>query len=238
MLVSCSDSYCSWVRILVVEDDVAMAAALNRALHTAGVVADIVGLGDDALWMAQAAPYDVIVLDVMLPDVDGFEVCRQLRLAGVWTPIIMVTARDAVADRIRGLDAGADDYLTKPFSLGELLARLRALARREVVDRPAMVSVGSLRLDPAGRRVWRGDSEVSLTAREFTLLEAFMRRPGQVLSHLQLLDAAWDFGYEHRSNVVEVYVGYLRAKIDRPFGVASIDTVRGVGYRLREDGGG
>ncbi|WP_207210472.1 response regulator transcription factor [Nocardioides zhouii] len=225
------------MRILVVEDDVAMAAALNRALHTAGVVADIAGSGDDALWMAQAAPYDVIVLDVMLPDVDGFEVCEQLRLARVWTPIIMVTARDAVADRIRGLDVGADDYLTKPFSLGELLARLRALARRDVVDRPAMVSVGSLRLDPAGRRVWRGESEVSLTAREFTLLEALMRRPGQVLSHLQLLDAAWDFGYEHRSNVVEVYVRYLRAKIDRPFGVASIETVRGVGYRLREDGG-
>ena len=237
MLVSCGGSYCARVRILVVEDDVAMAAALNRALRAAGVVADIAGLGDDALWMAQAAPYDVIVLDVMLPDLDGFEVCRQLRLAGVWIPIIMVTARDAVADRIRGLDAGADDYLTKPFSLGELLARLRALARREVVDRPAVVSVGSLRLDPAGRRVWRGDTEVSLTAREFTLLEALMRRPGQVLSHLQLLDAAWDFGYEHRSNVVEVYVRYLRAKIDRPFGVASIETVRGVGYRLREDGG-
>lgn len=215
-----------------------MAASIKRALHAAGVVADIAVLGDEALWMAQAAPYDVIVLDVMLPDMDGVDACRKLRACGVWTPIIMVTARDAVEDRIRGLDAGADDYLTKPFSLGELLARLRALARREVVERPPVVSVGSLRLDPAARRVWRGDHEVSLTAREFALMEALMQRPGQVLSHLQLLDAAWDFGYEHRSNVVEVYVRYLRGKVDSPFGLASIETVRGVGYRLREDGGG
>jgi len=224
--------------VLLVEDDGAMAAAVKRALHAAGVVADIAGLGDDALWMASAAPYDAIVLDIGLPDLDGFEVCQSLRREGVWTPIIMVTARDAVPDRIRGLDVGADDYLTKPFALGELLARLRALARREVVDRPPSVSVGSLRLDPAARQVWRGDCEVSLTAREFALLEAFMRRPGQVLSHLQLLEAAWDLGYEHRSNVVEVYVRYLRGKIDVPFAVASIETVRGIGYRLREDGGG
>ncbi|MBA2558794.1 MAG: response regulator transcription factor [Propionibacteriales bacterium] len=226
------------MRILVVEDDVAMAASIKRALHAAGVVADIAVLADEALWMAQAAAYDVIVLDVMLPDMNGVDACRQLRGAGVWTPIIMVTARAAVKDRIRGLDAGADDYLTKPFSLGELLARLRALARREVAERPPVVSIGSLRLDPAARRVWRGDSEVSLTAREFALMEAFMQRPGQVLSHLQLLDAAWDFGYEHRSNVVEVYVRYLRGKVDWPFGLTSIETVRGVGYRLREDGGG
>ncbi len=215
-----------------------MAASIKRALHAAGVVADIAVLADEALWMAQAAAYDVIVLDVMLPDMNGVDACRQLRGAGVWTPIIMVTARAAVKDRIRGLDAGADDYLTKPFSLGELLARLRALARREVAERPPVVSIGSLRLDPAARRVWRGDSEVSLTAREFALMEAFMQRPGQVLSHLQLLDAAWDFGYEHRSNVVEVYVRYLRGKVDWPFGLTSIETVRGVGYRLREDGGG
>ena len=141
-------------------------------------------------------------------------------------------------DRIRGLDAGADDYLTKPFALGELLARLRALARRDVGERPPVVSVGSLRLDPAARRVWRGDCELALTAREYALLETFMRRPGQVLSHLQLLDAAWDFGYQHRSNVVEVYVRYLRGKVDVPFGMASIETVRGAGYRMREDGGG
>ena len=206
------------MRILVVEDDVAMAAAIVRALHVAGVVADVAQLGDEALWMAQGEAYDVLVLDIMLPDMDGVDVCRQLRKAGVWTPIIMVTARDAIDDRIRGLDAGADDYLTKPFSLGELLARLRALARREVGERPPIVSVGSLRLDPAARRVWRGAKELDLTAREFALLDAFMRRPGQVLSHLQLLDAAWDFGYEHRSNVVEVYVRYLRAKVDSPFG--------------------
>ena len=226
------------VRILVVEDDTALAASLVRALHAAGVVADVTGRGDDALWMADAVAYDVIVLDVMLPGIDGFETCRLLRRAAVWTPVIMVTARDAVEDRVRGLDAGADDYLTKPFSLAELLARLRALARREVGERPTTVLVGSLRLDPASRRVWRHDSEVELTAREFALLEAFMRRPGQVFSHGQLLDAAWDLGYEHRSNVVAVYVGYLRGKIDIPFGIISIETVRGSGYRLREDGGG
>jgi len=226
------------VHVLVVEDDVAMAASVKRALHAAAVVADIAAAGDDALWMAQGGAYDVIVLDIMLPDMDGVDVCRQLRESRVWTPIIMVTARDGVADRIRGLDAGADDYLTKPFSLGELMARLRALARREIAERPIVVTVGSLRLDPASRRVWRGDAEISLTAREFALLEAFMRRPGQVLTHLQLLDAAWDFGYEHRSNVVEVYVRYLRGKIDWPFGLASIETVRGMGYRLREDAGG
>jgi two-component system OmpR family response regulator len=226
------------VHVLVVEDDVAMAASIKRALHAAAVVADVAALGDDALWMAQGGTYDVIILDIMLPDMDGVDVCRQLRESGIWTPIIMVTARDGVADRIRGLDAGADDYLTKPFSLGELMARLRALGRRETAERPIVVSVGSLRLDPASRRVWRADAEVSLTAREFALLEAFMRRPGQVLSHLQLLDAAWDFGYEHRSNVVEVYIRYLRGKIDWPFGLTSIETVRGVGYRLREDAGG
>jgi two-component system OmpR family response regulator len=226
------------VHVLVVEDDVAMAASIKRALHAAATVADIAASGDEALWMAQGGGYDVIVLDIMLPDVDGIEVCRQLRGSGVWTPIIMVTARDGVADRIRGLDAGADDYLTKPFSLGELMARLRALARREIAERPIVATVGSLRLDPASRRVWRGDAEVALTAREFALLEVFMRRPGQVLTHLQLLDAAWDFGYEHRSNVVEVYIRYLRSKIDSPFGLASIETVRGVGYRLREDAGG
>ena len=219
MRVSSSDSYGGQVRILVVEDDVAMAAAIVRALKAAGVMADLAGLGDEALWMAQGAAYDVIVLDIVLPDMDGVDVCRQLRGSGVWTPIIMVTARDAVDDRIRGLDAGADDYLTKPFALGELLARLRALARRDVGERPPVVSVGSLRLDPAARRVWRGDCELELTAREYALLETFMRRPGQVLSHLQLLDAAWDFGYQHRSNVVEVYVRYLRGKVDVPFGV-------------------
>ena len=225
------------MRVLVVEDDPRMAAAIVRALRSAMVVADVADGANDALWMVHAATYDVIVLDVMLPDVDGFEVCRRLRVDGVWTPIIMVTARDTIEDRVSGLDAGADDYLTKPFSLSELLARLRALARRHSVRRPSVIQVGSLRLDPANRVVCRAETEIRLSAREFALLEAFMRNPGQVLSHLQLLDAAWDFGYEHRSNVVEVYIRYLRERIDRPFGIHSIETVRGMGYRLRADGG-
>lgn len=214
-----------------------MAAAIVRALRTANVVADVAATGDDALWMVRAASYDVIVLDVMLPDVDGIELCRTMRQDGIWIPTIIVTARDAVEDRVRGLDAGADDYLTKPFSLAELLARLRALVRREAGPRPTTVDVGMLRLDPAGRQVWRGEVEITLSAREFALLETLMRHAGQVMSHLQLLDSAWEFGYEHRSNVVEVYIRYLRQKIDRPFGVYSIETVRGLGYRLRSDGG-
>lgn len=225
------------MRVLLVEDDVRMAAAMNRALRGAGVVADVTGRSDEARWMIQAASYDAVVLDVMLPDVDGVETCRLLRAEGVWLPVIMLTARDAVEDRVRGLDAGADDYLTKPFSLAELLARLRALVRRDPVQRPTMVTVGTLRLDPAGRRAWRGDTEIPLSAREYALLEAFVRRPEQVLSQQQLLDAAWDFAYEHRSNIVEVYVRYLRDKIDRPFGLRSLETVRGLGYRLRADGG-
>jgi len=225
------------VHVLLVEDEVRMAAAMRRALRGAGVVADVARTGSEALWMVRAASYDVMVLDVMLPDVDGFEVCRRLRAAGVWVPIIMVTARDAIEDRVRGLDVGADDYLTKPFSLAELLARLRALVRRDPLERPAVFEVGSLRLDPATRQAWRGGTEIVLSAREYALLETFMRRAGQVLSQQQLLDAAWDFAYEQRSNVVEVYVRYLRQKIDRPFGVRSLETVRGIGYRLRVDGG-
>jgi len=225
------------MRVLLVEDDVRMAAAMSRALRGAGIVADVAATGDDALWMVRAASYDAMVLDVMLPDVDGFETCRLLRADGVWLPVIMVTARDAIEDRVRGLDAGADDYLTKPFSLAELLARLRALVRRDPVERPSVLRVGSLRLDPAARQVWRGEHEIALSAREYALLETFMRHAGQVLSQQQLLDAAWDFEYEHRSNVVEVYMRYLREKIDRPFGVRSLETVRGIGYRLRVDGG-
>ncbi|HEY7565243.1 MAG TPA: response regulator transcription factor [Acidimicrobiia bacterium] len=226
------------MRVLIVEDDVKLGAAMRRALAGAGVIADVTADGDDALWMVGAAEYQAVVLDVMLPGVvDGFEVCRRLRAADFKIPIIMVTARDAVEDRVRGLDAGADDYLTKPFSLAELLARLRALARRSPTLTGTQIEVGSLRLDPATRQVWRGAAELTLTAKEFALLEAFMRRPGQVLTYQQLLDAAWDFGYEHRSNVVEVYVRYLREKIDRPFGVTSIETVRGAGYRLLADGG-
>jgi two-component system OmpR family response regulator len=225
------------VRVLLVEDDARLGPALRRALHGAGVVSDLTASGADALWMVREAPYDAMVLDVMLPDVDGFTACRRLRADGVWTPVIMLTARGSVEDRVRGLDEGADDYLTKPFSLAELMARLRAVARRPAGERPAVLTVGDLRLDPAACRVWRGETEIPLSAREFVLLEAFMRRPGRVLNQLQLLDAAWDLGYERRSNVVEVYVRYLREKVDRPFGVRSLETVRGIGYRLRSDGG-
>ncbi|MBA3369846.1 MAG: response regulator transcription factor [Thermoleophilaceae bacterium] len=226
------------MRLLVIEDDVRMATAIRRGLRTEGIVADVAARGDTALGMARATDYDALVLDVMLPGIDGFETCRRLRADGVWTPIIMLTARDGVEDRIRGLNEGADDYLTKPFSLAELLARVRALVRRGPVERPVVLSAGDLRLDPATREVWRGDREIELSAREFGLLEAFMRRPGHVLSQTQLLDAAWDLGYRQNSNVVEVYVRYLREKIDRPFGVTSLETVRGIGYRLRRDGGG
>ena len=225
------------VRVLIVEDDVPLASALRRGLRAEGMVADVAVRGEDALWMVGSAEFDAVVLDVMLPGIDGFETCRRLRGDGIWTPIIMLTARDAVDDRVQGLDAGADDYMVKPFSLAELLARLRALARRGPVERPAVLSVGDLHLDPATREVRRGDTEISLSAKEFALLEGFMRRPGEVLSQLQLLEHAWDYDYENRSNVVEVYVRYLREKVDRPFGVQSIETVRGAGYRLRRDGG-
>jgi two-component system, OmpR family, response regulator len=225
------------VRVLVVEDDVKMAAAIRRGLRFEGIVVDLAEGGEAAIRLASATEYDAILLDVMLPDLDGFETCGRLRSQGVWVPILMLTARDAVEDRVRGLDTGADDYLTKPFSLAEVLARLRALARRGPIERPTVLEVGDLRLDPATHEVWRGDQEIQLSAREFALLETFMRRPGQVLTQLQLLEAAWDLGYEQRSNVVEVYVRYLREKVDRPFGVRSIETVRGAGYRLRKDGG-
>jgi two-component system OmpR family response regulator len=224
----------SAMRVLIVEDEVKMASLVRRGLAEEGHAADVAGTGDDALWMAQAHPYDAIVLDVMLPGRSGFDTCKELRNAGIWAPVLMLTARDAVDDRVAGLDAGADDYLTKPFSFAELLARLRALVRRGGVERPTEVAVGDLRLDPASRRVRRGKTEIRLSPKEFALLETFMRRPGQVLSRLQLLEHAWDFAYENRSNVVDVYVRYLREKIDRPFGTSSLETVRGVGYRLRE----
>jgi two-component system OmpR family response regulator len=225
------------MRVLVVEDDLKMAALLRRGLGEEGLAADIARTGDDALWMAAATEYDAIVLDVMLPETDGFAVCRRLREAGRWAPVLMLTARDAVEDRVAGLDAGADDYLTKPFSFAELLARLRALARRPPVERPPIVEIGDLRLDPATRQVWRAGAEIPLSAKEFALLETFMRRPGEVLSRYQLLEHCWDYGYENRSNVIDVYVRYLREKVDRPFGRRSIETVRGAGYRLRRDGG-
>ncbi len=225
------------MRILVVEDELKLAALLRRGLTEEAYAADIAGTGEDALWMARSTDYDAIVLDLMLPGVDGIEVCRRLRADGVWSPVLMLTARDGLEDRIGGLDAGADDYLTKPFAFAELLARLRALARRGTPERPAILAVGDLRLDPATRNVWRGEAEVELSPKEFALLETFMRRPGRVLSRFELLEHAWDYEYEHRSNVIDVYVRYLREKIDRPFGRESLETVRGAGYRLRTDGG-
>jgi two-component system OmpR family response regulator len=225
------------MRVLIVEDEVKMAGLIRRGLREEGLSADVAVKGEDALWMAGSTSYDAIVLDVMLPGIDGFETCRRLRGDGVWSPVVMLTARAAVEDRIAGLDGGADDYMTKPFSFGELLARLRALARRGPVGQATVLEVGDLRLDPATRRVWRGEREIDLTAKEFGLLESFMRRPGEVLSRLHLLEHAWDYDYENRSNVIDVYVRYLRDKVDRPFGRDSIETVRGVGYRLRSDGG-
>ncbi|MGH2990606.1 MAG: response regulator transcription factor [Solirubrobacterales bacterium] len=221
------------MRVLVVEDEGKMAGLIRRGLQEEGMAVDVAERGEDALWMAGSTEFDAIVLDLMLPGIDGFETCRRLRDDGVWAPVIMLTARDAVEDRVAGLDGGADDYVTKPFSFAELLARLRALARRGPAERPVLLEVGDLRLDPATRQVWRGDREISLSAKEFSLLEVFMRRPGEVLSRLQLLEHAWDYGYENRSNVVDVYIRYLREKVDRPFGADSIETVRGAGYRLR-----
>jgi two-component system, OmpR family, response regulator len=214
-----------------------MAGAIRRGLRFEGLVVDVAGGGEEALRKVDAIDYDALVLDVLLPDVDGFETCRRLRADGIWLPVLMLTARDSVEDRVRGLDGGADDYLTKPFSLAELVARLRALVRRGPIERPTVLEVGDLRLDPATREVWRGKQAIDLSAREFGLMETFMRRPGQGFTQPQLLDAAWDLGYEQRSNVVEVYVRYLREKIDRPFGVKSLETARGFGYRLRRDGG-
>jgi len=223
------------MRVLVVEDEVKLAGLIRRGLREEGLLADVAIKGEDALWMAESTGYDVVVLDVMLPGMDGFETCRRLRGDGVRTPILMLTARDAVEDRIAGLDTGADDYLTKPFDFGELLARLRALARRGPAERGPVLRVGDLELDPASRRVRRGDTDIELSTKEFQLLEVFMRNPGAVLSRFQLLEGAWDTEYEHRSNVIDVYVRYLREKVDRPFGVTTLETVRGAGYRLRND---
>ncbi len=221
------------MRTLVVEDDPKLGPLLRRGLSERGGTADLAVSGGEALWMARARRYDVIVLDVMLPDLDGFETCERLRRNGVWTPVLLLTARDAVEDRVRGLDSGADDYLTKPFSLAELRARLRALVRRGAPERPTVLEVGDLRLDPATQRVWRGGTEIDLSAKELLLLELFMRRPGEVLSRYELLEHAWDMSYDNRSNVITVHVRRLRERIDRPFGRDTIETVRGRGYRLR-----
>jgi two-component system OmpR family response regulator len=220
--------------VLVVDDEPTIAEVLARYLTRAGYDTRIATDGVQALELAGIAPPDLVVLDIMLPGIDGIETFRRLRAAGVWTPILMLTARDAVRDRVEGLNSGADDYLVKPFSFEELLARVRALARREAAPRPAVLAVGDLRLDPATHRVWRGTREIALTTHEVAILEAFMRRPGQILSRYDLLEMVWEAPFDHRSNVVDVAVRRLREKVDRPFGVESIQTVRGAGYRLCE----
>jgi two-component system OmpR family response regulator len=223
------------MRILIVEDEVKMARLISRALGEEGMVADVAKRGEDALAMAGSTEYDAILLDLGLPGIDGFETCRRLRDDRVRAPVLVLTARDAVEDRVAGLDSGADDYLTKPFALAELLARIRALTRRGPIERPTVLEAGDLRLDPATRRAWRGEAEISLSATEFALLQALMRRPGEVLSRDQLLERVWGDDGKTQSNVVDVYVHYLRQKVDRPFDADSIETVRGGGYRLRQD---
>jgi two-component system OmpR family response regulator len=220
------------MRVLVVEDEVRMAALLRRGLAEEGYAVDVAGDGADAVWRATEFSYDAVVLDVLLPGIDGFEVCRRLRDGGCWVPVVMLTARGDVADRVRGLDAGADDYLAKPFSFAELCARLRALIRRGTPERPAVLAAGDLRLDPAGRRAWRGEAELELSAREFALLEFLLRHAGEVVTRTMILEHVWDTAYDPASNVVDQYVAYLRRKIDRPFGVVQLETVRGAGYRL------
>lgn len=221
------------VRVLVVEDETRMAALLKRGLEEDGYAVDVASTGIDAVWQATEVTYDAVLLDVMLPGLGGVEVCQRLRAAGRWMPVLMLTARDAVGDRVRGLDAGADDYLAKPFSFAELSARVRALIRRGVAERPSALAVAGLRLDPATRRAWRGQSELDLSAKEFALLELFLRHPDEVLTRTRILEHVWDFSYDGVSNVVDQYVLYLRRKIDRPFGVEQLETVRGAGYRLR-----
>jgi two-component system OmpR family response regulator len=221
------------VRVLVVEDEVRMAALLERGLREEGYAVDVAPNGTDGLWLATENDYDAVVLDVMLPGMDGFEVCRKARAAGRWAPVLLLTARDGVDDRVRGLDAGADDYLTKPFSFAELAARLRALVRRGAKDRPVTLQVGDLHLDPATHRAWRGSTDLSLSPKEMALLGLLMRNAGDVVTRTQILDHVWDFAYDGTSNVVDQYIAYLRRKVDRPFGRSDIETVRGVGYRIR-----
>ncbi|MDQ2788553.1 MAG: response regulator transcription factor [Actinomycetota bacterium] len=223
------------MRVLIVEDELRMAALLKRGLEEDGYAVDVVGTGTDAVWQANEFSYDAVVLDVMLPGMDGVGVCRRLRESGRWMPVLMLTARDSVEDRVRGLDAGADDYLTKPFSFAELSARIRALIRRGAVERPSELHAADLRLDPATRQAWRGQVELDLSTKEFALLELFLRHRGQVLTRTRILEHVWDFAYDGVSNVVDQYVLYLRRKIDRPFGLEQLETVRGAGYRLRAE---
>jgi two-component system OmpR family response regulator len=225
------------MRVLIVEDHLKLAGQLRRVLRGEGMAVDVAIRGEDALWMAGSTRYDALVLDVMLPGIDGFQTCRRLREDGVRTPVLMLTARDALRDRVAGLDGGADDYLVKPFAIQELVARLRALARRGAIEHAPTLQVGPLRLDPVTRTVWRDEHEIKLSVKCFALLEAFMRRPGAVLTRLELLERAWDSAYENRSNVVDVHIKRLRERIDTPFGTDSIETIRGVGYRLHKHGG-
>jgi len=220
------------VRVLVIEDETRMARLVKRALEEEGHAVDLALNGADGVWLATENPYGAIVLDVMLPDFDGFEACRRLRAKDVCAPVIMLTARDSVEDRVRGLDAGADDYLVKPFSLLELAARLRALARRGGRPRPVLLAAGDLKLDPAAKRAWRAGTELRLSPKEFALLELFLRHPGDVLTRSHITEAVWDFAYDGGSNVVDQYVNYLRRKVDAPFGRHDIETIRGMGYRL------
>ncbi|HEX8863532.1 MAG TPA: response regulator transcription factor [Actinomycetes bacterium] len=222
------------MRVLVVEDEVRLALLLKRGLEEEGYAVDTSGDGAEALWHATETEYDAIVLDIMLPGMDGLEVTRRLRAQRRWTPVLLLTARDAIDDRVVGLDAGADDYLVKPFSFAELAARVRALVRRGRVERPTVLEVGDLRLDPARRRAWRGEVELDLSPKEFALLELFLSHPGEVLTRTRILEHVWDFAYDPSSNVVDQYIGYLRRKVDRPFGRDDLETVRGAGYRLRD----
>jgi DNA-binding response OmpR family regulator len=225
------------MRVLVVEDEPRLAEGLRAGLVADGFAVDIARTGTDGLWMAREEPFDAIVLDLMLPGLNGYQVCRTLRDEGNWTPILVLTAKDGEWDEVEGLDTGADDYLTKPFSHAVLVARLRALMRRGARERPVVLAAGDLRLDPASRRAWRGSVELSLTSRELALLEFLLRRRGEVLSKREIIAHVWDFEFEGNPNIVEVYVRHLRDKLDRPFGRAAIETLRGSGYRLAADGG-
>ena len=213
-----------------------MSSLLRRGFGENGYAVDVAANGADALWLATEAHFDAVVLDLMLPDMDGFKVCRSLREAGCWAPVLMLTARDSVDDRVRGLDAGADDYVVKPFSFAELSARVRALLRRGAQARPTVLQVGDLRLDPALHQAWRGDDEIKLSPKEMALLELFMRHPDEVVTRTQILEQVWDFAFDGLSNVVDQYVSYLRKKVDKPFRRDDLQTVRGVGYRLTSSG--